>query len=119
MKRNLSAIVALLMLALLLAPMAGLRAQTTGDADFEILETTAPASDTATATPAQAPWPVCRNGHWIRSAPGYPPVCTVQHIDALQGPLAPCSIITIGGVKYHILRVVKTTTGWIITIRRI
>lgn len=115
----------MLMLALLLAPMA-LKAQTQepDDVDLEILD---PALDDDTGTTASAevvpaqtpPWPVCRFGHWIRSGPGYPPVCTRQHIDALNGPLAPCSIITIGGVKYHIRKVVRTSRGWIITIKRI
>ncbi len=110
-------VVAALLLALLLSPMAGLRAQ---DADEAILEVVDPAFNGA-AEPAPEPtaWPVCATGHWIGTAPGYPAVCTKEHIDALYGPLGPCSIIVVNKVKYHIRKVQRTERGWIITVVKV
>ena len=112
-------VVAALLLVLFLTPMSGLRAQDFEGADLEVLDPAFnPSTDPAPTATAEA-WPVCQNGHWIRSAPGYPEVCTREHIDALYGPLGPCSIIVVNKVKYHILRVQKTDRGWIITVVKV
>lgn len=113
-RKTVFAVAALLLATLLLTPMAGLRAQDLEEADIEVL-----AYSDADADADAAAWPVCQTGHWIRSGPGYPPVCTREHIDALHGPLGPCSIIIINKVKYHIRRVQKTDRGWIITVVKV
>lgn len=44
---------------------------------------------------------VCRFGHWRNG----PRQCRIEHIDALIGPLAPCSYIKVGGRWYHIVAI--------------
>jgi len=114
-----TAVVAMVLLSLLLAPLVSLRAQDLEGADLEVLEPSLVTDPAPTATATAAAWPVCQNGHWIRSSEGYPAVCTKEHIDDLIGPLGPCSIIVINKIKYHIRKVVKTDRGWIITVVKV
>jgi hypothetical protein len=114
-KRN-KTFITLMLLALLLAPLAGLRAQDAG-ADLELLEPSLVQS-TPTATASTA-WPVCQTGHWVRSSPGYPAVCTKEHVDDMFGPLGPCSIIVVNKINYHIVKIVKTDRGWLITVEHV
>jgi len=89
-----TAVVAMVLLSLLLAPLVSLRAQDLEGADLEVLEPSLVTDPAPTATATAAAWPVCQNGHWIRSSEGYPAVCTIEHIDDLIGQLT--RIITAG-----------------------
>ena len=110
---------AAVLFTLLFLPGAVLKAQTTQDADFEFDDTGVPAATVSSGAtdpvPVQAGSIVCKNGHWISG----PLTCSVQHIDALVGPLAFCSRIQIGGKWYHIVKVRRVPGKIIITVRPI